>query len=257
MVDSRRAAVFSVTMALVFSIPAASQSVEIEEGMDGFRASVDTNFSTGFELNVSQGREEMVLRDSDSRYSRVEKSSSSMEKFVTPEGKLRVEQTPNLSMKIVETPYGTLKTGFRDGKNISEFTGPEELRPRVEKLKQQLMMNATVREREASAKKRIVLDRMLPDVSVTAESTESHEYINVTNSGSEEVSVNGWTVKNSDPDSFTLEETLGPGETVTLYAGSRGNITGSVEDSGVDIDETEDTVVLENRFGRTVDLESW
>lgn len=259
MVDSRSAVIFSATLVLLFSIPAASQQVEIQETVEsGFDAVVDTNFTTNFKLNISSGSEEMKLIDSESRYSIDTRPSTQIKKFTTPKGKLKIVKSPNRSITTVETPYGTLKTGFRDGENVSSFSGEESMRPEVEKIREELLTNMSVREREASAKKAVVMDRILPDVKIRSGYTESSEYVEVTNTGSEVVPVEGWTFENSDPDAYTLDTVLAANETIRYYAGEPETVeNNSVLNTGVDIDENEDSLRLENRFGRVIDREQW
>jgi hypothetical protein len=258
MIGSRRAIVFSAAVLFLFTIPVASQSVDIQNSGDGFDAFVDTGFSKAFDLNISEGIERMNLVDSDSRY-RVESTPSSVEKkLVTPRGTLEIIRTTNLSLKTVETPYGTLKTGFSNGKNVSTFTGPEDLREKVERIRDELIKNLTVEEREASAKKRVVLDRILPDIEVEPVFTNSSEYVLLSNAGGENVSLKGWKLENSDPDSYRLSLELGPDEDIRLYAGEVPEaVNSSVGGTGVDLDQYEDKLVLENRLGRVIDEVSW
>lgn len=257
MVGSRRAVVFSTLVLIAFTIPVASQSVEMSESEDGFDAFIDTGFSTSFNLNISEGLESMQLVDSESSYT-VESTPSSLEKkLVTPRGNLEIRRTANLSLKTVETPYGTLKTGFRDGKNISIFTGPEELRGKAEKIREGLLQNLSVAEREASARKAAVMNKMLPDVEIEPEFTNSSEYVLVSNTGDKNVSLDGWRLENSDPDRYRLGLELGPGEAVRLYSGEVPVPNGTVGGTGVDIDEYDDRLVLENGVGRVIDEVNW
>lgn len=256
MTGSRRAIVFSAALLMLFTIPVASQSVDIRESGEGFDAFVDTGFSTSFDLNISEGLEKMKLVDSESRY-RVERTPSSMEKtLTTPRGRLEIKRTANLSLETVETPYGTLKTGFRNGENVSSFTGPEKLRDRAEKIRGMLMENLTVKEREASAKKRTVMARILPDIEVEPVFTNSSEYVLLSNNGEEKVSLEGWKLENSDPDRYRLGLKLEPGEELRLYSDDV-DLNSSIGGTGVDIDEYDDRLVLENRLGRVIDEVSW
>ncbi|PSH01013.1 MAG: hypothetical protein BRC30_00555, partial [Nanohaloarchaea archaeon SW_7_46_7] len=59
-------------------------------------------------------------------------------------------------------------------------------------------------------------------------------------------------------DVYELKKTLSPGEEVALYPKEAGNVTeNAVENTGVDIDETGDSLTLENRLGREIDSETW
>lgn len=257
MVEARKASVYSVVLLLVFSIPVASQQVDIKEGSEGFKAFVDTNFSSNFQMDIGSGMEEIDLEESESSYSIVEEPEKKVRELVTPDGSLRIEESPNMSVETVKTPYGVLKKGFRDGENISSFSGPEDMRKRVKEIREGLKANLSVKMREASIKRDVVMDRLLPDVSVNHRFGESERII-LSNGGSESISLDGWTVENSDPDVYELGTTLSPDEKVILYPDEAGNVTGTVvENTGVDIDKTEDELVLENRFGREIDTESW
>lgn len=257
MVEARKASVYSVVLLLVFSIPVASQQVDIQDDSKGFRAFVDTNFSSSFQMDIGSGVKEMDLEESGSSYSMVEEPQRKVRELVTPQGSLRIEESPNSSVKTVRTPYGVLKKGFRDGENISSFSGPEDMKYKVEKIFEGLKSNLSVKMREASVKKDVVMERLLPDVSLNHRFGDS-ERILIENSGGESISLDGWTVQNSDPDVYELDRTLSSGERVVLYPDEAGNVTGGVvENTGVDIDQTEDKLVLENRFGREVDVEAW
>lgn len=256
-VEPRKASVYSVVLLLVFSIPVASQQVDIQRDSEGFDAFVDTNFSSNFQMDIGSGLKKLDLEESGSSYSMVEEPERKVRELVTPQGSLRIEESPNASVKTVTTPYGVLKKGFRDGENISGFSGPEDMRDKAEKIFEGLKGNLSLKMREASVRKDVVMERLLPDVSVDRRFGGS-ERIVVSNEGTERISLEGWTVENSDPDVYELGRTLSGDGKVVLYPGDAGNVTGSVvENTGVDIDETEDKLVLENRFGRKVDAESW
>ncbi|AOV94416.1 hypothetical protein AQV86_00650 [Nanohaloarchaea archaeon SG9] len=257
MVEAGKASVYSVVLLLVFSIPVASQQVDIQESSEGFNAFVNTNFSSSFQMDIGTGLEEISLEDSDGSYSMTERPEKKTRKFVSPHGSLKVEKTPNMSVETVRTPYGVLKTGFREGENISSFSGPEDLKDRVREIREKLKSNLSVSRREASVKKSVVMEKMLPDVSLSHEFGDS-ESITISNDEEESISLDGWKVKNSDPDVYELKKTLSPGEEVVLYPKEAGNVTeNAVESTGVDIDETEDSLTLENRLGREIDSETW
>ncbi len=256
-VDTRKASVYSVVLLLVFSIPVASQQVDIEGGSEGFDAFVDTNFSSNFQMDIGSGLKELDLEESDSSYSMVEEPERKVRELVTPQGSLRIEESPNTSVKTVTTAYGVLKKGFRNGENISSFSGPEDMKDKVEKIFEGLKGNLSVKMREASVRKDVVMEKILPDVSVDHRFGDS-ERIVLSNEGTERISLEGWTVKNSDPDVYELDRVVSPGKDVVLYPDRAGNVTGSViENTGVDIDQTEDELVLENRLGREIDTETW
>lgn len=257
MKSSRRAIVFSIIILITFTIPAASQTVEIKDSGDGFDAFVDSGFSTAFDLNISEGLERLKLKDSEGSYS-IESTPSALEKkLVTPRGTLEIKRTANMSVKTVRTPYGTLKTGFRDGENVSSFTGPEKMRNKVKKIRKGLLENLTVKDREASAKKSVVMEKMLPDVEIEPRFTNSSEYVLVSNTGENNVSMKGWQIENSDPDRYQFDMTLGPGESVKLYSGEVPEPNGTLANTGIDIDEYEDNLVLENQVGRIIDEVKW
>jgi len=221
-VDAGKASLYSIVLLLVLSIPVASQQVEIEEDSEGFDAFVDTNFSSSFQMDIRTGLEEISLEESDGSYSMTERPEMKSREFVSPQGSLKVKESPNASVETVRTAYGVLKTGFRDGENISSFSGPEDMKSRVQNIKERLEANLSVKKREASMKKSVVMEKILPDVSVSHEFGDS-ERIVISNDGEESVSLGGWTVKNSDPDIFELEEDLSSGAEIVLYPEEAGN----------------------------------
>ncbi|MFB6174421.1 MAG: hypothetical protein ABEJ87_00400 [Candidatus Nanohalobium sp.] len=239
MVDARRAIVFSATLTVLLSVPVASQQVRIQQKDGGFNAVVSTDYTTNYRLNTSTGKRSMELVDSRSRYSYTQRPSVKREKFVTSKGLLRKRRTANESLTILKTPYGTLKTGYRDGENVSKFTGPEGMRSRVLKIRRKLMKRMNVSHRESVARKRSVMDRVLPDVEMSSD--YQLDTINLTNAGNSTVSLKGWRIvksgKTEEPYPVELETVLGPGENMSM-------------DVGVD---SNDGLVLENEAGRRID----
>ncbi len=235
---------FSVAFVVLFSIPAASQQVDVVESAgDGMEAVIDTRFSDTFSLEMRPGMEKMKLEDSASRFRLKERPSMRRKKIVTPVGSLVVRRSNDSVLKKVETPYGTLRTGVRDGRRFSSFSGLN--RSRVEITLQDLESRMSMRSREARAKRRSVLDRMMPEMEISSNYTS--DVLNVTNTGEEAVSLSGWRVVNSgeseSPYPLQLgsrlgsdETTLEPGETVSLQA-------------TVDSDKEH---VLKNEWGRKV-----
>ena len=257
MVDAKEAFMFSAIFVTLLSIPAASEQVKIQESSeDGFEAVIDTNFSDKFNYEMEAGKEDIKMVDSESEFRRIKRPSKDVKKINTPEGTLRVEKSNDSIVRRVETPYGELETSIKDGRRSESFSGMN--RSRVEALKDDLMDELGKKTREASSKKNVALDKILPDVSIEVDEGGESEHINITNTGNSVVSADSWTVKNNEDQTYQFDRTLEPGETYTLYSKEyTSDIENSISEIDVTLYSTGGEIELRNRKGYLLDSESY
>ena len=217
MVDSRDAIVLSGILVALLSIPAASERINIEEGPEnGLDAEIETNLSDKFSLEMSPGKERIEMVDSTSSYTRDQKPSKKIKKITSPEGILKVRKSNNSILKTVETPYGTLKTGIKNGKRFSDFSGLNK--SKVRDVKKKLSDRLAKKGREADAKRRTVLEKVLTDIELEVSEGGEDEHINLTNKESSSISTEGWTVENDEGDVYTISGSLSADGTLTLFS---------------------------------------
>ncbi|MFB6115699.1 MAG: lamin tail domain-containing protein [Candidatus Nanohalobium sp.] len=256
MVEAKQAIIFSIVFVVLLSIPVASQQVKIQESSkNGFKAVIDTDFSDKFSFRMDAGMEKMKLVDSEARFRMMERPSKKVKSIDTPRGSLKITRSNNSVVKKVETPYGTLKTGVKNGERFSSFTGLN--RSKVEALKQRLEKRLGKKMREASAKKQVVLDRVLPDVELSVAEGGSSEHINITNVDNRTLGAS-WTLSNEAGDSYSVNRVLAPGETLTLYSkdysSSREN---TVSGTGITLYDGGGEIELRNREGYLLASEAY
>lgn len=249
MVDAKQAIIFSAVFVVLVSIPAASEQVKIQENSkNGFEAVIDTEFSDKFSFSMESGLEKMELVNSESRFNMRERPSERFKSIDTPRGSLEVTRTNSSVVRKVKSPYGTLKTGIRDGKRFASFEGLN--RSRVEELKEDLVSRMNTKKREADAKRRAVMDRILADVDLVVTEGGDSEHVNVTNVDNRTLSIDGWTITNLEGDVYTLEGVLAPEETRTLYPKEYGDpVDNSVVETDVTLYSTGGEIELKNSEG--------
>jgi len=257
MVDVKEAFMFSAIFVTLLSIPAASEQVKIEEdSKNGFEAVIDTNFSDRFNYDMEAGKEDIKMVDSESEFRHIQRPSKDVKKINTPEGTLKVEKSNDSIVRKVESPYGSLEISIKEGRRSESFSGMN--RSRVEALKDDLMDELGKKTREASSKKNVALDRILPDVSVEVDEGGESEHINITNTGNSVVSADSWIVQNTEEQKYRFDRKLDPGETYTLYSKDyTSDIENSISEIDVTLYSTGGEIELRNRQGYLLDSESY
>lgn len=255
MADPKEAAVFAAATLVLISIPAASQNVEIES-KDSLSGEINSKFSDHFETDFEAGK--IFLREisSDYRYEKNESYDKTVAVFQTSRGYIEKTVTNNSIIKTIKTPYGTFKSGVKNGENISSFDGGN--REEAEKIRSNLEEKMSERSKSAQEKKRIVMSRILPDIDLDVEQEQEIEHFNLNNNEDEEVDLENWYVLSKGTNKYTLnlERTISPGETLTFYSGEREEVNGvedAVYDTGLTIYSNDGSVKLFNDNEKVVD----
>lgn len=255
MADPKEAAVFAAATLVLISIPAASQNVEIES-KDSLSGEINSKFSDHFETDFETGK--IFLREisSDHRYEKNESYDKTVTVFQTSRGYIEKTVTNNSIIKTIKTPYGTFKSGVKNGENISSFDGGN--REEAEKLRADLEEKMSERAGKTQEKKRIVMSKILPDIELDVEQKQEIEHFNLTNNEDEEVDLEKWYIlsEGTNKDTLNLERTISPGETLTFYSGEREEVNGAedaIYDTGLTIYSNSGAVTLYNDNEKAVD----
>lgn len=255
MADPREAALFAAATLVLISIPAASQNVEIESE-DSLSGEINSKFSDHFETNFEAGKIFLREINSDYRYEKNESYDKTVTVFQTSKGYIQKTVTNNSIIKTIQTPYGTFKSGVKDGENISSFDGGN--REEAEEIRSNLENKMSERSETAQEKKRIVMSRILPDIELSVEQKQEIEHFNLTNNEDEEVDLENWYImsEGTNKDTLNLERTISSGETLTFYSGGKEEVNGAEEaiyDTGLTIYSNDGSVRLFNDNEKVVD----
>jgi hypothetical protein len=222
MPDHRESVVLAGITLILISIPAAPQTVEIDDGED-MEGMIDSKFSDRFEVEFQPGKVVNSLVDSKARLQVNRSFDRNARRLQTAEGYVKIVETNDSIEKTVQTPYGRFEFGVRSGENYSEFTGNEDSREKAEKLREDLLSRLESRMNEVEEKHRVVVQEMLPDISASVNDSPEIEHVNLTNNGEEEVDLSGWKMLSVDGDGteyMNLTGEIESDETVTYFAGS-------------------------------------
>ena len=242
---------FILTALLAF--PTASQNVDF--GSDSTPVISDaSSLQTDVDIDPEDVTEASI-EESDSLYTVKETPYWRVEKLSTPEATLTLTVNNSSRVYRLESASGTLVEGLEEGLKVSRFEGAN--RTRLEEKFSELKSDLDVFGDR-------VRDEMTPEVEVKitrSKAADEDERAVIDNDGSREVSLSSWSLKNSDVDAYDFDDvSLGPGETVFVYAAEEASLNVSEDDgdhyiygTGVDWDETEDRAVLENSGGVVID----
>lgn len=254
--DRTEAILTAFILTALLAFPTASQNVDF--GSDSTPIVSDaSSLQTDVDIDPEDVTEASI-KESDSLYTVKETPYQRVEKISTPEASLTLTVNNNSRLYRLESASGTLVEGLEEGLKVSRFEGAN--RTRLEKKFSELKSDM-----EAFSDR--VQDEMTPDVEVRitrSKAADEDERAVVDNDEGREVSLTGWTLKNSDVDSYNFSDlALGPGDTVFVYAAEEASLNVSEDDAdnyvygtGVDWDETEDRAVLENSDGVVIDEDS-
>jgi hypothetical protein len=250
MLDLRESVVFALLGVIIVSIPAASQNVDIEEGE--YRGVIESEFSDHFKVDFDTGKVFTQAISSDSRLEIKKSFRKKVVEFQTAEGSIEKTWSNDSIVTEVQTPYGSFESGVENGENFSEYEG--ENQEMAEELREELRDRMDEKLSQAEEKRKIVVQRILPDVELNVEDDHDKEHFNLTNQGEDSVDLEGWRVlsEGSGKDSIQLSRELEPGET-RKFTGSAGEVGFSSQDSDMTIYSGDASITLFNSDERIVD----
>jgi hypothetical protein len=252
MVKVRDSILFPALIILLIAIPAASQTVNIKQD-EGYRGVIDSEFSDVFEVDFDPGKMFMELKQSEARLQVNQSFRKRVVMLQTSEGYVKKTQTNDSIVKVVQTPYGRFETGVRSGENFSSFDGDQ--RSKAEELRNRLEDKFSEKVKESQDRKRVVMDRILPDVELDVR-VESPEHFNLTNTGEDKISLQDWVVMSEGSNKYTyeLEGSIEPGETRSYYSSTGySDRDNTVDGTDMTLYNSGGEVVLYNSQERVID----
>ncbi|WP_414837744.1 lamin tail domain-containing protein [Candidatus Nanosalina sp. VS9-1] len=257
MASDRTGAIISAfILTALLAFPTASQNVDF--GSESTPMVSDTsNLQTDVDIEA-EDFSKASIEESDSLYTVKENPFQRIEKLSTPRGTLTLKVNNTSRIYTLEMAAGTLVEGLKDGLSVSRFKGANRtvLENRMQSMKESMDdYRARVR------------NEMTPEVDVRitrSKASDEDERAVIDNDENREIDLDGWTLTNSDPDSYTFENiVLEPGEQLFVYTAAEDALNVSEEEdsgyvygTGVDWDETSDRAVLEDSDGVVIDRDS-
>lgn len=233
--------VMAALLTVLVSFPTVSQEIDYSGPSEASSpiVSSETSFDRGIEIEheeastVTVEKHDMVYRVSETPAKRVET-------LETPSATLETKLNNRTSIYVVSSPYGTLKKGIVNGRKISEFTG-------ANRTKLESTMN-DMRQRVIDYRS-MARQRMLPDVEIRitrSKTSDPDERVQIDNDGSGSLRLNGWTLKNSDGDTYEFKDLEIPAAgTAMVY---------TEPESELNVTEEEDNVYL---YGTGTDWDTY
>lgn len=259
MSDYRTSIVFALLITVLISIPAASQTVNISDE-SSYSGEIDSKFSDMFDLDFEAGKMLIDMIESDSKLEIRETFDRKVVSFQTPTGYIEKTETNDSITRVVQTPYGRLEWGVKEGDNFSEFEGGDK--EKTLSIKNSLQEQLSEKMGEAMEKKQVVVSRILPKIDAEVETRNEIEHFNLTNRGENPVDMEGWKVvtDGGEGDSMALDHIIEPGEQLVYYSGDRDEVDGAEDaqyGTGLTIYSGDGQVTLYNENERVVDSLSY
>lgn len=260
MSSHREAVITAALLTLLLVFPTASQDIKYSSNSDIESPIVSTESTTDTEIEVSSEDSSTVkVEKHDTVYRMEETPHQRLEKLEAPGAELTVSKTNSTSMTRIKSPYGTFEKGLKNGKRYTDFEGLN----RTHLSSKMRQMEDKLQKYRSRAR-----EKMLPDVEVRIskeKANDDDERLIVENKDTETISLNGWTIKNSDGDTYTFEDLEMPARTtMEVYTKPQVelNITESSEriyvyDTGTDWDYYSEEAVLTNFEGEIMSEDSY
>jgi len=200
--DRLETAATAAVLVTLLAVPTASQNIEFEEQRISDTPVITTGTDTEIDTSIDSEEPSTVeIEKHNTLYTVKETPSERVEKVETPEGTLKQVRNNNSYISKLSTPYGELTEGMKNGRQIEEFTG-------ANRSKTKEIMGSLTGKAENYRQK--ALQKMLPEIEIKvtkSKATDQDERARIENEETESADITGWTVVNSDGDTYTFEET--------------------------------------------------
>lgn len=255
MTDYREAFILALLGISILAVPAASEEIAINrEREQGFVKTITSDIGDTFAFRSSQARRELEIADQKSRIKSISTPESSIYTVQSSEGRLKTYTSANLTYRRVETPYGTLKTGYRNGKKFAEFEGYN--RSRVEKVKQELEELLRQKKQMLQRRKQAIIENRTADIRIREDFDAGT--INITNLEDSMISLESWKLKSTKSaktyrGTYTFSNvTLGAGSSLALSVGEEESDRGFDSTTAIRLYDYGDKLTLTDEWGNNV-----
>jgi len=267
MSSHREAVVTAALLTLLLVFPTASQDIQYgatgssgETGQTDGSPIISTSSTPETEINLnSEDAPTVKIEKQDALYVMDETPHRSLEKLETPDAELKIKKTNDTEVTELSSPHGTFEKGLKNGKKFSDFEGLN---------KTYLISKMNEMEEKLEKYRTRARQKMLPDIKISIskeKASEPDERIVIDNEDTEPVELAGWTIENSDGDTYTFEELEMPARTtLEVYTKPEAelNVTESTErlyvyGTGADWDYYSEEAVLTNFEGQEVAEDSY
>jgi len=239
----------------LLSVPAASEDITInDKAEEGILEQAKTDLGDVFSFSSSESERRVEVSDHDSRTTSVSTPETREIELETSKGKMTKFKSANRTYTTVETPYGDLKTGYRNGEYFEEFEGVN--RSRAEEVKTALKDVMAEKRKLMQRRKEAIIKNQTAEVSV--EEDFNTRTINLTNLENEKIGLDGWKLiskKSKEAhkgyyifESIELEEDE---ELVLGVEGESANYT-DLSTSGIKLYKYGDKITMEDSWGNKI-----
>lgn len=258
--DRLETAATAVVLVTLLAVPTASQNIEFEEQRVSETPVISTGTETEIETNIDPEEPSTVeIQKHNTLYTVKETPSERVEKIETPEGTLKQVRNNNSYLSKLSTPYGELVKGMKNGRQVSEFAGAN----RSKTTEIMSIMTSKVENYREKA-----LQKMLPEIEIKitkSKAADQDERARIENDETESVDITGWTVVNSDGDTYEFDDTEIPARgDLLIYTKeeselnvTENNRTDYIYGTGTDWDADSEKASLFNTEGVKIDEDSY
>lgn len=250
----------AAVLVAVLAVPTASDNVKFSDERVSDTPLVSEESQMHIDINVGADTESTArIQKHNMLYEVSEIPSKRVEILKTPQGTLKILRTNKSRIFKLESPYGDMTKGLRDGRRVNIFKGLN--RSQTGEILQSLRTRAGVyRDR--------VKKEMMPDLDVkitTSKADDDDERILIDNDEDRSINLDAWTLVNSDGDRYSFENLELPayGEAYVYNAPenelnvTEDNSTEYVYATGIDWDQDSEDASLFNIKGVEVASDSY
>ena len=245
----------AAVLVAVLAVPTASNNIQFPDKTVSDTPIVSEESRMQIDVNINPETQSTAkIQEHNLVYTVSELPSKRIELLKTPQGTLKILRTNKSRVFKLDTPYGDIKKGLRDGRRVSSFSGVN--RSQTEEILQNL-------KKQAQVYRNRVKDEMMPDVEIkitTSKADDRDERILIDNDEDRSVNLASWTLVNSDGDRYSFENLELPayGEAYVYNAPedelnvTEDNSTEYVYATGIDWDQDSEDASLFNVKGLEV-----
>ncbi len=253
--EYREAVMLSLLAISVLAVPAASEEIVINDKKnEGIVKKITTDLGDTFSFSSSESKRKLKISDHKSQTISVSTPESKEITVESPEGKLTEYSSPNTTYTKVETPYGVLKTGYREGKRFEEFNGMN--RTKVEQVKSGLTQLLNEKKKVLDRRKAAIVENKTAEIKIEQDANTTT--LNITNEEDTEVSIDGWKIhskksKEAYRGYYTFESVnLEAGEELVLGVDGISKEYTDLSTSAIQLYDYGDKITLVDGWGNNV-----
>lgn len=191
MEDVKTPLLLAIATVTLLAIPTVSSEIEIQN-QDALILETDSEFDDTFSVEIAEAETRTVLENKDFKIERYESPNEKIEKLSNSEGTLTIYENDSETFEKIETPYGELRSGYKEGSEFVDFEGAD--RERVENIKEDFQQRKDEADNLVDTKYENLVSSERQGLEITVDK-EGNTYFEITNNAEQEINLKNWRIE--------------------------------------------------------------